>query len=72
MKKLFFCHMKCCDMKHILALPTYQKIYSDNELEQIDFGKFDLGHPVLTSIEPILVSFEAILKRISANTKYQL
>ena len=46
MKKLFFCHMKCCDMKHILALPTYQKIYSDNELEQIDFGKFDLGHPV--------------------------
>ena len=33
-------------MKRILALPTCQKICSDKEPEQIDFGKFDLGHPV--------------------------
>ena len=45
-EKINFCHMKCWDMKHILALPTCQKICSDKELEQIDFGKFDLGHPV--------------------------
>ena len=38
--------MKCWDMKHILALPTSQEIPSCEELEQIDFGKFDLGHPV--------------------------
>ena len=46
-EKNTFCHMKCWDMKHILALPTCQKICSDKELEQIDFGKFDLGHPVV-------------------------
>ena len=34
-------------MKHILALPTYQEICLGKELEQNDFGKFDLGHPVL-------------------------
>ena len=34
-------------MKHILALPISQKICSCEEPEQIDFGKFDLGHPVL-------------------------
>ena len=45
-EKINFCHMKCWDMKHILALPTCQKICSDKEPEQIDFGKFDLGHPV--------------------------
>ena len=39
--------MKCWDMKHILALPTCQKICSDKEPEQIDFRKFDLGHPVV-------------------------
>ena len=39
--------MKCWDMKPILALPTCQEICSDKELEQIDFGKFDLGHPVI-------------------------
>ena len=34
-------------MKHILALPTYQEIWSCEELGQFDFGKFDLGHPVI-------------------------
>ena len=38
--------MKCWDMKHILALPTCQEICLVKELEQIHFGKFDLGHPV--------------------------
>ena len=42
--------MKCWDMKPILALPTCQEICSDKELEQIDFGKFDLGHPVILRI----------------------
>ena len=41
--------MKCWDMKRILALPTCQEICSDKELEQIDFGKFDLGHPVIVA-----------------------
>ena len=41
--------MKCWDMKPILALPTCQEICSDKELEQIDFGKFDLGHPVVVT-----------------------
>ena len=47
MKKVTFCHMKCWDMKRILALPACQKICSDKEPDQIDFGKFDLGHPVI-------------------------
>ena len=29
-----------------LALPTYQEICSFEDLAQIDFGKFDLRHPV--------------------------
>ena len=41
-----FYHMKCWYMKHILALPTCQEIWSCEELELIDFGNFDLGHPV--------------------------
>ena len=40
-EKITFCHMKCWDMKHILALPTSQDICSDKKLEQIDLGKFD-------------------------------
>ena len=38
-------------MKHILALPTCQEIWSCEELELIDFGKFDLGHPVLIMLD---------------------
>ena len=49
MKKVTFCHMKCWDMKRILALPACQKICSDKEPDQIDFGKFDLGHPVISN-----------------------
>ena len=41
--------MKCWDMKPILALLTCQEICSDKELEQIEFGKFDLGHPVVNT-----------------------
>ena len=48
-EKITFGHMKCWDMKRILALPTCQKICSDKEPEQIDFGIFDLGHPLIVS-----------------------
>ena len=53
--------MKCWDMKRILALPTCQKICSDKEPEQIDFGKFDLGHPVLLGV---YVDFEVDKKAL--------
>ena len=42
---LFSCQEMChssWDMKHILALPTCQEICSCEELEPIDFEKFDL------------------------------
>ena len=45
-----FCHIKCWDMKHILVLPTCHEIWSCEELKQIDFGKFDLGHLVHTHL----------------------
>ena len=53
--------MKCWDIKRILALPTCQEICSDKEPEQIDFGKFDLGHPVKGSPQNVL------LKMITSN-----
>ena len=59
--------MKCWDMKHILALPTCQKICSNKEPEQIDFGKFDLGHPVFCVLETLeTVSIRLFSKKVQA------
>ena len=53
--------MKCWDMKPILALPTCQEICSDKELEQIDFGKFDLGHPVNSIVKFSTWKYQSII-----------
>ena len=46
-QKIHFWQMKCFVMKLIWYLPTWGQKCTQREVQQILFGKFDLGHPLV-------------------------
>ena len=44
--KSYFLPQKLPLLKHILALPTWGQKRTQTELQPIEIGNFDLGHPV--------------------------
>ena len=57
-QRIYFWQMKCLVMKFIWYLQTWIQKCTRREVQQILFGKFDLGHPV--EVEKTLVSIWTI------------
>ena len=58
-EKLFTFFKKLLPFKHILALPTWGQKCLFSELQPIEIKNFDWGHPVLTYLRILMISFKA-------------